>query len=321
MLAAIKWLTAKRRWNAKGVVWSIHRDNKHLDHAGVGTTSRFFHMTHADLENLVYFSLLTNTYTQASSRLWSRTGAILMGGPFSAQSAHLRSVWGAKTRVHLTRQLGQLTFSPQGHPLWSTPRGNIISLAQFRDSVLLGARGPTAATKMQHVYDVLSETWSLSVLCDCMTEDDRICKGTCMQPTITAMGFTVHVDGDSPPLVYSQPSGLTGTWHLKYTVTLQPPPTNAHKHISNIIVSAVLNIHTFLHTWAGCIFSIVSWAQLACLSGYPQSTVLRAPHSAVPRIISRTPWDVDSTLNCCCHVVYFLPATRNTVFFRPRRWL
>ena len=131
MSAAIKWLAAKRRWNAKEVVWSIHRDNKHLDRAGVGTTSRFFHMTHTDLENLVYFSLLTDTYTQASGRLWSRTGAIPTGGPFSAQSADLRSVWGAKTRVDLMRRLGQLTFSPRGHPLWSTPRGNTISLAQF----------------------------------------------------------------------------------------------------------------------------------------------------------------------------------------------
>ena len=118
--------------------------------------------------------------------------------------------------------------------------------------------------------------------------------------------------------MYSQPSGLTGTWHLKYTVTLQSPPAHAHKDVSNIIVSAVLS---FLHTWAGCLLSIASWAQLACLSGYPQSTVLRALHSAVPRIISRTPWDVDSTLQWCCHVVYVLPATCDTIFFRLRRWL
>ena len=321
MSAAIKWLAAKPRWNAKEVVWSIHRDNKHFDCAGVGTTSRFFQMTHADLENLVYFSLWTDTYIQASGRLWSRTGAIPMGVPFSAQSADWRSVWGAKTRVDLMRQLGQLTFSPRGHPLWSTPRGSIISLAQFRDNVLLGARGPTALTEMQHVCDVLSKTGSLPVLCDCMTEDDRVCKRTCMQPTITAMGFTVHVHGDSPPLVYSQPSGLTSTWHLKYTVILQSPPTHAHKHMSNIIVSAVLNIHPFLHIWAGCLLSIASWAQLACLSGYPQSIVLRALHSAVPRIISRTPWDVDSTLPWCCHVVYFLACTCDTVFFRLGRWL
>ena len=46
-----------------------------------------------------------------------------MGGPFSAQSADLRSVWGAKTRVDLMRKLGHLSFSPRGHPLWSnTPR-------------------------------------------------------------------------------------------------------------------------------------------------------------------------------------------------------
>ena len=125
--------------------------------------------------------------------------------------------------------------------MWSTRRGNVISLAQFRDNVPLGAWGPM--TEMQHVCDVLSETWSLPVLCECMTEDSRVCKGTCMQPALIAMGFTVHIHGDSPPLVYSQPSGLTSTWHLKYTVSLQSPPAHAHKHVSNIIVGAVLNSH------------------------------------------------------------------------------
>ena len=41
--------------------------------------------------------------------------------------------------------------------------------------------------------------------------------------------------------MYAQPSGLMPTWHLKYTVTLQSPPTHAHKHVSNIIINAVLN--------------------------------------------------------------------------------
>ena len=155
--AAAKWLAKKRRWKAQEMVWSIHRDNKQLDRARVGTTSRFVHLPHEAVENLVYFSLLTDTYSQASGMLWSKTGAIPMGGPFSAQSADLRSIWGSKQRNDLMRRLGNLSFSPRGHPLWTTPRGNVLSLAQFRDNVLVGAKGPTALHELQHVCHTLTE--------------------------------------------------------------------------------------------------------------------------------------------------------------------
>ena len=104
-------------------------------------------------------------------------------------------------------------------------------------------------------------------------------------------------------------------------VTLQSPPSQAYKHISSIIVSAVLNIHPFLGSWISCLLSITSWAQIARLSGYSRATVLRALHSAVPRIISRTLWDVDSTLLWCKIAVYVLPCTWDTVFFRLHRWV
>ena len=110
-------------------------------------------------------------------------------------------------------------------------------------------------------------------------------------------------------------------WSLKYRVTLQSPPSQAYKHISSIIVSAVLNIQPFLGSWISCLLSITSWAQVACLLGYSRATVLRALRSAVPRIISWTPWDVDSTLLWCKHAVYILPCTRDTVFFRLHRWV
>ena len=203
--AAAKWLAKKRHWKAQEMVWCIHSDNKQLDRAGVGSTSHFVHLPHKTLENLVYFSLLTDTYSQASGMLWSRTGAIPMGGPFSAQSVDLRSIWGAKLRTDLMRRLGNLSFSPRGHPLWTTPRGNVLSLAQFRDNVLVGAKGPTACHEMQHVCHTLIELWSLAVLCNCMTKEQQICTATCMTQTMTAMGITTHVHGQHPPLVYAQP--------------------------------------------------------------------------------------------------------------------
>ena len=184
----------------------------------------------------MYFSLMTDVYTQALGQIWALLGAIPMGGPLSTQSADLRSVWGAKTRVDVMQCIGQLSFSL------------------------------------------------------------RVRRGTCMTHSAIAMGFTTHLHGSDPPLIYAQPSGLISTWHLKNTVTLQTPRTNAHKQISNIIVGAMLNVQPFLHTWIARLLSITAWAQMACLSGYSNSTVLRALHSAVPRIISRTLWDVEHTL-------------------------
>ena len=163
-----------------------------------------------------------------------------------------------------------------------------MSLAQFRDNILVGAWGPSPTQEMQSVCDNLSEVWDLPVLCDCMTEDQRVCQRTCTSPSLTAMGFTVHLRYNCPPLVYAQPLGLTAIWRLKYTVALQSPPAQAHKHVSNILVSAVLNVQPFLHTWASCLLSITSWAQVAILSGYSRPIVLRALHSAVPRIVACT---------------------------------
>ena len=80
-------------------------------------------------------------------------------------------------------------------------------------------------------------------------------------------------------------------------------------------------LQPFLHTWASYLLSITSWAQVAILTGYSRPTVLRALHSAVPRIVARTTWDVDQTLIWCEHIAYKLPSTRATVFFHLHRWL
>ena len=232
---SVKWLAKKRRWNTQELVWSIHRYNKSIDRAGMGTSSRFTHLHHQNLENLVYFSLLTDTCTQASGQVWSRTRAIPMGGPFSAQSADLRSIWAAKKRTDLMRKIGQLSFSPRGHPLWTTPRGNTVHLAQFRDNILVGARGPSPTHEMQSVCDTLSEVWNLPVLCDCMTEEQRVCQRTCTSPSLTAMGFihrtprerlsspdlcpTVGFDSQLAPEIHGNPPITTSTspqTHFQY---------------------------------------------------------------------------------------------------------
>ena len=84
---------------------------------------------------------------------------------------------------------------------------------------------------------------------------------------------------------------------------------------------AVFNVQPFLQSWVSCLLSITSWAQLVRLFGYSRPTVLRALHSAVPCIISTTPWDVDGTLEWCRHITYVLPCSRDSIFFRLRRWI
>ena len=244
-----------------------------------------------------------------------------MGGPFSAQAADLRSIWGVKQRIDLMRRLGRLHFTERGHPLWLTPTGNTLSLSQFRDNVMVAARGPTAKHTMKSVTDTLTEIWDLPVLCPCITDTVHTCTTECMTTSVTAMGITVHLHQAHPPLIYTQPSGLTNTWCLKYSVTMQSPWARDYKHVASIIVSAVLNVQPFLHSWLGVLISITAWCQILLLSGYPRSAVLRALHSAVPRIVSRTPWDVEATQAWTVHILYSLPSTRDTIFYRLRQWL
>ena len=79
---------------------------KSLDRAGVGTSSRVFHLQHQDLDNLVHFSVLADAYTHAAGLAWLRTGVIPTGGPFGAQRANLRSMQGAKKRTDSMHRIG-----------------------------------------------------------------------------------------------------------------------------------------------------------------------------------------------------------------------
>ena len=93
---ATKWLTKKRRWRQQQLHWSIHRDTPKLDRAGVATSEKFWVLTHSHLTAMLNFELLHNNVLQAVGRLWSRKISIPMGGPFSAQSADLHTLWGVK---------------------------------------------------------------------------------------------------------------------------------------------------------------------------------------------------------------------------------
>ena len=130
-------------------------NNKNLDRGSRGTSDCLFYMAHSYLQNFIYLCSMTDTFTQASGRVWNRVGAIPMGSPFSGQSADLQSVWRVKRRVDLMCKLGTLWISPQGHPIWTTPQGNDVSLAQFRDNVLVGVCSAFPKTEILHVTHIL----------------------------------------------------------------------------------------------------------------------------------------------------------------------
>ena len=75
---------------------------------------------------------------QVVGTLWKREGSILMGGPFSAQSADLHTLWKVKRAGKKLRDWGGLNISDEGYIYWQ--RGPLwFSLCQFRDNILLAS--------------------------------------------------------------------------------------------------------------------------------------------------------------------------------------
>ena len=85
MKEASTWLKQQRRWRAATLGWSIHKENKKLDRAGEAKKSTFDFLSMDALIELVSFSLLQDNVVLAAGEPWRRSGAIQMGGPFSAQ--------------------------------------------------------------------------------------------------------------------------------------------------------------------------------------------------------------------------------------------
>ena len=71
-----------------------------------------------------------------------------MGGPFSAQSADLRCVWMCKKLVGRPRELGEPSVTATGILQWSLVDGNVVASRQFRDNLMVAAKGPSPHTTM-----------------------------------------------------------------------------------------------------------------------------------------------------------------------------
>ena len=315
------WLRKKKQWRAHETVWSNHKDNPAHDRSGMGQHTRFEYITHQQFEALVEFST-KDIYAQAAGQLWCRSPSIPMGGPFSAQGADLHSVWQAKKKCHFLRRLGTLRFSETLQHLWDTPRGNTVSLAQFRDNILTAATGPTCKSEMAHVCSALTQAWGLPVICPCITPTQPTCTQACMSTSTTAMGININVrEGCGAVTTHAQPSGLTDSWSLKYCPTMQSPWSASHRHVRNIMTGSIVNALPFLNTWSSMLLSFAAWIQLSSLSSYPKSAIHRALQGAVPRLLSPTPWDISLSLFFCRSILPLLPCDKSRIMRHLTTWL
>ena len=184
---ASDWLYAKRRWRQANLPWSVSKDSPKLERAGRATNSQFWCLFHDLLTHLLKFELLHNNMVQAVGTLWQRDTSIPMGGPFSAQSEDLHTLWKVKRAGKRLCYWGSLSISDEGYPVWQ--RGGMwFSLCQFRDNVLFAScpRLATATDVVQMVADTLSDIWSLEVLCPYVDGGDEVCVGHCLQQTAQA---------------------------------------------------------------------------------------------------------------------------------------
>ena len=98
--------------------WSVSKESAKLDRAGQATNTRFWCITHDLLSRLLKFELTENNMLQAVGTLWKREGSIPMGGPFSAQSANLHTLWQVKRAGKKLRDWGELNISDEGYIYW-----------------------------------------------------------------------------------------------------------------------------------------------------------------------------------------------------------
>ena len=99
-----------------------------------------------------------------------------MGGRFSA----LHGIWMCKRSVSLLRTMGDMSVTDSGILQWTLNSGDIIALQQFRDNVMVAAKGPTPRTTMYTVCCTMESIWGLWVLCPCRDKDPNlVCHGDC----------------------------------------------------------------------------------------------------------------------------------------------
>ena len=250
-----EWLKTKRQWRAPQMWWSIHKTDKSMDRVGKATDYDFSVISHAELVDLITFSLRTDNFCWAAGSAWQRLFAIPMGGSFSAQSADLYCIWAFHLLKARSRQWGELTTSASGFPIWKSPTGRTMALAQFRDNVLIASAGPRAASAARDVCHTPSDVWKLPVLCPCMQNPGDPCKEACMTQDLRALGVCMHRARGQGTCI-AHPSAFNEHWGLKLGPPLQSAWAVQDVSLANLYTSVLINALPFIRSWGALLLSL-----------------------------------------------------------------
>ena len=88
----------------------------------------------------------------------------------------MHSVWQAYRHRNLFRQLGTLTVSAEGFPLWQGQWGK-VAMFQFRDNILIAmyCQATQHAALIETIRKKLKTALGLEIECDCMAPQQTTC--------------------------------------------------------------------------------------------------------------------------------------------------
>ena len=316
----IAFLSKRKRWRMKEVMWSVHHSTAGLDRAGMGTSKSFRYISHDRLSSYVSFELQVNNKCWSVGKVWSRDQCIPMGGSFSAQSADLHCVWSGYTGRSIFRRLGALNIAPEGYVFWVGTW--TIALCQFRDNVLLAtdASPDDCIAVVSLVRGVLEEAWGLPVECACADQQGD-CSGSCLQRVVRCMGFCIAMGGKDGGICHVQPAALKDDWSLRLGPSLMTPGHSYKGYLAGIFTGALVNGRKWTASWAGQILSCLAWVQTALHAGYARGDTMRHMHRAVHRAYADSPHNVLGTVKAVHGLSYLLPARKCAVVEALQAWL
>ena len=194
---------------------------------------------------------------------------------------------------------------------WTLPDKNVVALRQFRDNLMVAAKGPSPQSTMYPVCMAMEDIWNLRVLCPCRDKNpDALCQGSCMTNRVRCMGVTIFVSPEGT-LSHAHPNALDDKWSFKFGAPLQSYWAVSMPRTTNVFLSALSNTLPFMRSWGAFLLSCAAWMQLAVLSGYPPVAVRASMSSAIHRILAKTEWDVPSSLRW---VVFLSPRLPQSFF-------
>ena len=219
-------------------------------------------------------------------------------------------LWGFRTKSNKIRDLGVLTISNEGLPVWVRGQ-DWFSLAQFRNSVLIASSldPGTHTTLVQDISSAVSEIWKLEVLFQCITDDKLVCSGACLSLEIRARGFTLVV-GRGSGTTTAHPSALKQDWSRRYGPPLKSPIASDRTYLSCIFSGELTAGRPSCVTWGPQILSALAWVQLALRCGYPRPTALRAMQKSARRLFNASRWSSENTMRAIFAVSHHMPAPR-----------